>query len=215
MASKAEKLAKKIFGPKFIKSRKKRGGSNLVKKYKVVVFVPHEKTDELAFAMASAGAGEIGNYSVCSFRMKGVGTFMGNESSNPAHGAKRKFEMTEEIRLEMICDKKNIDDVVDKIYEVHPYDEPAFEIYDVLTKEKTRSGEIISFQLKKKIPAKELLKKINPELDPGSLPAGLKKIKIRSCIIDCSGRENNFVREITPGTLYITKNKKQIKAYIA
>ena len=123
--------------------------------------------------------------------------------------------MTEEIRLEMICDKKNIDDVVDKIYEVHPYDEPAFEIYDVLTKEKTRSGEIISFQLKKKIPAKELLKKINPELDPGSLPAGLKKIKIRSCIIDCSGRENNFVREITPGTLYITKNKKQIKAYIA
>jgi len=213
MASKAEKLAKKIFGSKFTKPGKN-GKGKFNKKYKIVVFVPLEKTDELTFAMASAGAGEIGNYSVCSFRMKGVGSFMGNKNSNPKVGTKSKFEMTEEIRLEMICGKKNIDDVVDKIYEIHPYDEPAFEIYEVLTRVKTNK-EIISFTLKKKISTKAILKKINPRIDGGIIAPKLKKLKISNCIVDCSGRENNFNDEDLPaGTLYITKLIKQFKVHI-
>src|SRR4030095_9370823 len=121
MSLKAEKLVKKFLGTDNIKSVQSRKNS-FIKRYKIVVFVRLEKTDELAFAIASAGAGVIGNYTVCSFRTKGVGTFMGNEQSMPKAGTKEKFEMVEEIRLEMICDKKNLKNAVDKMCEVHPYD---------------------------------------------------------------------------------------------
>ena len=212
MVSKAEKLAIKIFGSNLKKPRVKKTGKFL-KKYKLVCFVPVEKTDELTFALAAAGAGNIGNYSVCSFRTKGVGTFMGNESSNPEAGTKGKFEMVDETRIEMICDKKSLNNIVKTIFEVHPYDEPAYEIYRVITKEKPRD-EIFSFDLKKKIPAKELFEKINPKIDYSGIKSDLKNMKINKGVIDCSGSETKAPEEIPDGTIYITKNKKIIKAYI-
>ncbi len=107
------------------------------KKHKIIVFVPLKNADELTFAMASAGAGIIGNYTVCSFRVTGIGTFLGGEGSNPKAGKRGRFEMAEEVRIEMLCDKKNLDKAIDKIYEVHPYEEPAYEIYKVSVRAKT------------------------------------------------------------------------------
>lgn len=213
MASKAEKLAIKLFGAKNFKSVKSRN-NKLIKRYKVIVFVPVEKTDELTFAMASAGAGVIGNYSLCSFRTPGTGTFIGNDKSAPAIGAKSKLEMAEEIRLEMICDKKNINAVIDKIYEVHPYDEPAFDVYEVLTQQKTHNDEILIINLKKKLPVKKLLRKINPLLIQNNIPGKIKNIRIGKCIVDCSENENAALLNSNEKTVYIKKNKKNIKAYI-
>jgi hypothetical protein len=211
MATEAEKLAKKIFGSKIIKpqSVKKR---LLNKKYKIVVFVPLANTDEVTFAMASAGAGLIGNYSLCSFRMKGAGTFMGNENSDPAAGEKGKFEMTEEIRLEMICDKKNLNSAIEHMYEVHPYEEPAYEVYEVLTGTKSLRRNYLKIPLDKKVNLKNLLKKINPLIEPGILPEKIKGLKFKECIIDL--RENSAY---TPAqnTLYITKSNNKIKVYFA
>ena len=82
------------------------------RKYKIVVFVPLKNADELTFKMASAGAGNIGKYSVCSFRTKGVGTFIGGGGSKPVVGKKGKFEMIEEIRLEMICEQDDVDNII-------------------------------------------------------------------------------------------------------
>jgi hypothetical protein len=121
MSSEAEILARKIFRTKFIKSIKK-FKPGLEKKYKIIVFVPLNMTDELMYAMASAGAGIIGNYTFCSFRTRGTGTFMGNADSNPSIGAKERFETAEEEKLEMICNKEVIEQVIDKLYEVHPDD---------------------------------------------------------------------------------------------
>ncbi|HEY3251304.1 MAG TPA: hypothetical protein VGK25_09325, partial [Ignavibacteria bacterium] len=125
-----------------------------------------------------------------------------------------KFEMAEEIRLEMICDKKNLNKTVEKIYEVHPYDEPAFEIYEVLTGEKKWKGQLLKVILKKKIGVKELLKKINPEIDHANLPKDLKKIKISECIIDSSASNEIKLTGFPEKTLYIKKNKKNLKAYL-
>lgn len=211
MTSEAIKLAEKIFGSKKIKQL--RGSSKTFeKKFKIVVFVPHENTDEVTFAMASAGAGTIGNYTVCSFRMKGAGTFMGNENSNPAAGKKEKFEMTEEIRLEMICDKKNLHNAIERMYDVHPYDEPAFEVYEVLTGTKKQSGNYLKIALDKKIKVKSLLKKINPLIEAGNLPANIKEITLKECIIDL--RENVKSTRLK-NTLYITRSNNKIKAYLA
>jgi hypothetical protein len=107
------------------------------KKYKIVVFVPPDETDRLTFAMAKEGAGKIGNYTVCSFRMQGTGTFEGGSSANPRVGKKGKFEKVKEVRLEMLCDEKYLNNAVDKMLAVHPYEEPAYEIYEVLVKSRS------------------------------------------------------------------------------
>ena len=213
MYIKAKKLAKKIFGSKNIKSIEN-NTMGFEKRYKIVVFVPQEKTDDLIFAMASAGAGEIGNYKLCSFRTIGTGTFMGNENSDPLIGIRGEFEKADEIRLEMICDEQNINHVIEKLYSVHPYDEPAFEIYTVLTRNRKQNNEIVSVLLKKKLSVKRLMKMINPQIDTSYIPGKLMKIKVGKSIVDCSENEEINIEEHKEKLLYIKKYNNNIKAYL-
>lgn len=97
--------------------------------FKIIIFVPENNLEDLMNSVFNAGGGVIGNYEKCSFRMKGTGTFKGNENSNPALGRKENFENVDEVRLEIICDKWNKNKVINAIYNSHPYEEPAFDIY--------------------------------------------------------------------------------------
>jgi putative NIF3 family GTP cyclohydrolase 1 type 2 len=56
---------------------------------KIVTFVPAGDVDKVRGALASAGAGTIGKYTVCSFTTPGTGTFMGAPDSKPAVGSRR------------------------------------------------------------------------------------------------------------------------------
>jgi hypothetical protein len=98
---------------------------------KVVVFVPIERTDHVAAAMFSAGAGRIGEYEQCSFRSPGTGTFFGTDAARPAVGRAGRLERVEEIRLEAICPAARVPQVVEAIRRSHPYEEPAFDIYPI------------------------------------------------------------------------------------
>ncbi len=55
---------------------------------KLVVFVPEPDLARVADALFAAGAGHIGQYSQCSFRVAGTGTFFGSETANPTVGQK-------------------------------------------------------------------------------------------------------------------------------
>src|SRR5262249_45020742 len=66
---------------------------------KVVVFVPDADLSKVSDAMFAAGAGVIGQYEQCSFRLRGTGTFFGTESTNPTVGAKGRREDVSEWRL--------------------------------------------------------------------------------------------------------------------
>jgi dinuclear metal center YbgI/SA1388 family protein len=96
---------------------------------KVVVFVPEEKVDEVAEAMFAAGAGWIGHYHHCSFRLRGEGTFWGTEATKPAIGQAGRLERVEEVRLEAVCPRDILPQVVAAIRATHPYEEPAFDVY--------------------------------------------------------------------------------------
>ncbi len=180
------------------------------RKYKIVVFVPLKNADKLTFKMASAGAGNIGKYSVCSFRTKGVGTFMGSASSKPRIGKKGRFEMTEEIKLEMICEQKDLDSVVNIVYQMHPYEEPACEIYPVIVKDTKLNKETALVHLKKAVKLKDIIKKINPKLSKTTLPAKMLTANITRAFIDMTGKTEI---EITPAknkTIVIKKNNNII-----
>lgn len=100
-----------------------------MKKYKIVVYVPESHADILREAIGNAGAGKIGNYSHCSFTMKGVGRFLPVEGARPAIGEVGKHEEVEEDRIETVCEEEKLQDVLKAIKSVHPYEEPATDVY--------------------------------------------------------------------------------------
>jgi dinuclear metal center YbgI/SA1388 family protein len=96
---------------------------------KVVVFVPDKDLNRVADAMFAAGAGHIGEYRECSYRLAGVGTFFGSEAANPTIGHKGRREEVDEWRLEAICPANRVEEVVAAIRRAHSYEEPAFDLY--------------------------------------------------------------------------------------
>lgn len=103
-----------------------------IKKVKICVTIPSENVDEIRNAVCSEGAGVIGDYSFCSTSTKCIGTFMPQENSNPYIGEKGKLEYVEEEKLEVICDVSIAKKAIEKIREVHPYEEPAIDIIPLL-----------------------------------------------------------------------------------
>ncbi len=96
---------------------------------KLAVFVPAEAADAVGEAMFTAGAGRIGAYTRCSFRTPGEGTFFGGAGTNPAVGRAERLERVEELRLETVVPVSRVAAVVLALRGVHPYEEPAFDIY--------------------------------------------------------------------------------------
>jgi dinuclear metal center YbgI/SA1388 family protein len=95
---------------------------------KLFVFVPEKDVDGVSRAMFEAGAGRIGNYSSCSFRTPGIGTFFGEEGARPAVGEAGKIELVPEMRVETVVPLERIDAVVRAMRAAHPYEEPAFDL---------------------------------------------------------------------------------------
>lgn len=99
--------------------------------HKIVTFVPAGDVERVRNALASAGAGHIGNYSLCSFETPGAGTFFGEESSNPRVGQAGRLERVEEVRLEMVCPGEATPILIETLRAFHPYEEPAFDVYEL------------------------------------------------------------------------------------
>jgi hypothetical protein len=102
---------------------------NQVKNVKIVVFAPESHTDIVRDAIGKAGAGNVGNYSYCSFSSKGIGRFKPGEGAHPAIGEVGKFESVEEERIEVTCGRDKAKDVIRAIKKVHPYEEVALDVY--------------------------------------------------------------------------------------
>ena len=101
---------------------------------KIVVYVLVDHADKVREALANAGCGHIGNYDYCSFSVKGVGRFRGLEGSKPTVGEVGKIEKVEEERIETICPRERLDEALQAVKKVHPFEEPAVDVYPLLNK---------------------------------------------------------------------------------
>jgi dinuclear metal center YbgI/SA1388 family protein len=109
--------------------------SNLeANQYKLIIFVPEKNLDSVAQAIFENGGGVIGEYTHCSFRTKGRGTFKGSEKTNPTTGKKLQYEKVNEIKIEIIVDSWKLDKVMEAVRKVHPYEEIAYDIYPLKNK---------------------------------------------------------------------------------
>lgn len=107
---------------------------------KLVVTVPAENADVLRTALAKAGAGQIGEYSHCSFNIAGTGTFNGGPEANPTVGRRGWLERVDEIRVEMACAKSHLPAIERALVKAHPYEEPAWELYPLEPKPLAQTG---------------------------------------------------------------------------
>jgi hypothetical protein len=99
---------------------------------KLIVFVPPEALESLRDALFAAGAGRIGDYERCSWYAEGTGTFLGGADTSPAVGEPGREERVPELRLETVFPDELQETVLAALRRAHPYEEPAFDVYERL-----------------------------------------------------------------------------------
>jgi len=120
-----DSLARRLGLVEVVPLRRREGTSQC----KIVVFVPDKDLARVSDAMFSAGAGQIGQYSQCSFRVSGTGTFFGSEATQPTAGQKGRREEVSEWRLEVLCPENSREQVIEAMRRAHSYEEPAYDVY--------------------------------------------------------------------------------------
>ncbi|MFO7973710.1 MAG: Nif3-like dinuclear metal center hexameric protein [Candidatus Hydrogenedentota bacterium] len=95
---------------------------------KLVTFVPESHLEALRTGVCNAGAGEIGDYTECSFSTPGRGTFRPGKASAPFSGRKGKLNEEPEVRFETVVSRARLGHVLHAMFEAHPYEEPAYDI---------------------------------------------------------------------------------------
>ena len=97
--------------------------------YKLNFYAPESHVEQVKEALFNKGAGRIGQYDCCSWQVLGEGQFRPLEGSKPFLGVQNEIEKVMEYKVEMVCEDDIIADVVKELMSVHPYEEPAYEVY--------------------------------------------------------------------------------------
>jgi len=109
---------------------------------KLVVFVPTDHIEQVRSALFPY-TNSIGNYRDCSFATSGEGTFTPLDGAKPFIGVVGTAQRVPEQRLELLLDRKNLPKTIKALLAVHPYQDPAFDVYPILNEgEKQGLGRI-------------------------------------------------------------------------
>lgn len=156
---------------------------------KLYAFIPMDHYADVAKAVFEAGAGHIGSYSETSFSAPGMGTFKGNQASNPVIGKRGVLESVEEVKFETILPAIIEQKVIAALLQAHPYEEVAYDIVS-LDNYYSKVGSGMVGNLKK--PADELsfLKTVKKQLQTDCIrytPLRQKEVK-RVAVCGGAGR---------------------------
>lgn len=165
------------------------------KTFKLAIYVPEKYQKQLLEELFKAGAGDIGNYSETSFTSSGKGSFKPSDRANPFIGEKGEREVVNEVKIETVFLEKDLNKIINTIYKNHPYEEPAFDIYQLSTKPTTGTGLIakldngqildnFSKKIKKdlELPYLRIIKANNKKIQKVALCTGSGGSLIEQCI---------------------------------
>lgn len=94
--------------------------------------VPANGADAMRDAIAYAGGGRVGDYTYCSFSFTGKGRFKPGQNADPTIGEPGELQITDEERIEVICDTADAKTIANAIRLAHPYEEPIIVAYNLL-----------------------------------------------------------------------------------
>jgi dinuclear metal center YbgI/SA1388 family protein len=126
---------------------------------KLAVYVPVEHADAVRGALFEAGCGSIGDYDSCSYNITGEGTFRAGDNCSPYCGEIGRLHTEKEIRIETVLPAYIKSRAIKAMLAVHPYEEPAYDIYPLQNEWPTTGTGIIG-ETESPIDAKEFLLKI-------------------------------------------------------
>ena len=96
---------------------------------KLTTYAPISEVEKLKENLFKAGAGQIGNYSECSFTTNGRGSFKANKNANPTIGNIGERHYEEETQLNITYLKSHERKILNALFENHPYEEVAYETF--------------------------------------------------------------------------------------
>ena len=103
--------------------------------YSLVYYIPPQEHDRVKQALFACGAGKIGQYDECCWEVLGHGQFRAKKGSQPTLGVIGQLEKVSEYKVEMVCDERVIRKVVMTLLKEHPYEQPAYFVYQAMTLE--------------------------------------------------------------------------------
>lgn len=101
--------------------------------YILCFYAPESDVEAIKDALFDIGAGKLGCYDSCAWQTSGTGQFRPLEGSSPYLGKQNHITQVNESKVELICENSAIVKIVNKLIEVHPYEEPAYHIIKVYT----------------------------------------------------------------------------------
>lgn len=130
---------------------------------KLITYTIPENHQQLRNALFNAGAGNIGNYENCSFNSQGIGSYQGNENSNPEIGERGEFIENAEIKIEVTFEKHLQGEILKALFSNHVYEEVAYEIYDLKNSHQNIGLGMIG-ELQTEMPEKEFLQMVKNKM---------------------------------------------------
>jgi dinuclear metal center YbgI/SA1388 family protein len=177
--------------------------------FKLVVFVPRSHVEALRGALArELGAGQIGNYSECSYELEGRGSFFGNEAASPQVGTRGQLEFVAEVRLEMRCDKSALKELARVIAAHHPYEEPAWDVYPLAPTPNAEVGAGRLLQLDTPITVNEAVARLKAHLKVPTLRVASSSAHAAGApltrVAVCAGAGGSLFERVNGVDLFVT-----------
>jgi dinuclear metal center YbgI/SA1388 family protein len=153
---------------------------------KLVVFVPSNRAETILDTLFAMDAGRMGNYSCCSFRCEGVGTFLPGAGSSPAVGKTGTLAEVQESRIEILVANTDLSAVVRALKKVHPYESMAYDAYP-LTVRDHQAGLGRVGELESPMPLVAFAAKLKAELSLSTVKIVGKADRVVETVAVCSG----------------------------
>lgn len=167
------------------------GSAADVKRLKLIFFCPVADTERVIDAVSAAGAGVIGAYRRCAFSFVGKGTFIGNETTNPAVGQAGRQETVEEMRVEMVLRADQASTVSRALKKAHPYEEPAFDLLTLAPLAEQPAGRLGA--LSHALTLREFASLVDARLDTRSLAWGDPEKRIRRVAVVGGAADGDWI----------------------
>ncbi|SHG58958.1 Nif3-like dinuclear metal center hexameric protein [Winogradskyella jejuensis] len=176
---------------------------------KLTTYVPKANADALRQSLFQAGAGSIGNYDHCSFNANGIGTFKGNDDSNPVVGQPGQLQKEEETQLNITFHKHLESKVLKTLFQAHPYEEVAYEI-TTLDNTNQHIGMGMIGELKNPQPEKEFLGFVKKRMNASSVRHSqfLDKSVKKVAVLGGSGAFAIGAAKVAGADIFITADLK-------
>jgi dinuclear metal center YbgI/SA1388 family protein len=183
---------------------------------KLTTYIPNCDASKLRNALFNAGAGHIGNYDQCSFNTEGVGTYRGNELSNPVKGEKGSIHQEEETLVSVTFQKHLESKILKSLFEHHPYEEVAFEVITLDNYNQTIGIGMVG-ELEKEMPTDDFLAFVKQKMNTTCIKHSkiIKKSVKRIAVLGGSGSFAINAAKSANADVFITSDLKYHDFFLA